>query len=251
MEVLTGGRLSGAGLRPFLLFFLLQLMVIISLLQLDLPSISSPVVSQPTSRSADVKHNSVAVIERRDSSRSTATSTVHEGLVEVSQGRTRKKQTHSLGRGRNTGPNLSIIVACKDRGRFLKQALASWLLLSEVSEIVIVDWSSGYPLVSELEPELAAHADKIKLVTVVGEEHWVLSRAYNLAASLATGDVLIKCDSESLLNTSFISTHGLSSLPQSVFYRGYYSNASNENEIHLNGMRRCSTVNAMKWCTCH
>jgi hypothetical protein len=43
---------------------------------------------------------------------------------------------------------ISLICACKNRNEPLQISLSSWLLKKEITEIIIVDWSSDEPLAS-------------------------------------------------------------------------------------------------------
>jgi len=117
----------------------------------------------------------------------------------------------------------SIICACMNREKNLKKSLDSWLSSGDADEIVIVDWSSDTPLSFE--------HPKVKIFRVQGESSWCLSMAYNLAASLASGDILYKLDADYVTKEGFFENH----LPEGTFYCGNYKLARDDNEKHLNG----------------
>ena len=88
----------------------------------------------------------------------------------------------------------SIITATMDRNDILNDSLINWTKYDSINEIIIVDWSSKSPF--ELKN---IKDDRINIYRVNGEREWVLSHAFNLSASLANGDVLIKMDVDYIL----------------------------------------------------
>ena len=83
----------------------------------------------------------------------------------------------------NVSEGVSIFTSCMNREKFLEEALESWVDIKEVNEIIIVDWSSDkslVPLVNKFQSE------KIFLAIVTGQDKFMLSCAYNLAARLTT-----------------------------------------------------------------
>ena len=110
-----------------------------------------------------------------------------------------------------------------DREENLKKSLKSWLSYGKADEIIIVDWSSNIPFTF-------SHS-KVKIFRVEQESSWCLSMAYNLAASLAQGDVLYKLDADYIIKEGFFEQH----IPENSFYCGNYKIARNDNERHLNG----------------
>lgn len=119
-------------------------------------------------------------------------------------------------------PGISVIAACRDRHKQLTQSLPTWLANSHVAEIVLVDWGSV--------PLLRSISSHIRVVRVEGEKTWVLSRAYNLAASLVSYTHILRLDCDTLLKSSF-------TLPNvtGTFHTGDWRAARDENEAHLNG----------------
>ena len=91
--------------------------------------------------------------------------------------------------------NVSLITACKNRYNPLLISLQSWLLFDEVKEIIIVDWSSDEPLshLTELDP-------RIKVITVPNKKYFNQPQPLNLAASIATGDSIMKFDIDYIIN---------------------------------------------------
>lgn len=90
---------------------------------------------------------------------------------------------------------ISLICACKNRYNALKLSLNSWLMFDEIKEIIIVDWSSDNSI-----EDLLKLSDKIKLVRVDNKKYFNLSQPLNLAASLVTGDYIMKVDCDYLIN---------------------------------------------------
>jgi GR25 family glycosyltransferase involved in LPS biosynthesis len=86
---------------------------------------------------------------------------------------------------------ISLICACKNRNQPLQIALTSWLLRPEITEIIIVDWDSD----EALSP-LTKLDSKIKVITVQNQKYFNQPQPLNLAASIATGDYILKVDSD-------------------------------------------------------
>lgn len=89
----------------------------------------------------------------------------------------------------------SVICACKDRVKALLTVLPSWLHCREISEIILVDWSSSPPL--DLLPALDP---RIKVVKVRNQKWFNQPQPLNLAASLASGKYLLKLDTDFIIN---------------------------------------------------
>lgn len=90
---------------------------------------------------------------------------------------------------------VSIITACKNRIDALKISLMSWLNFEEVKEVIIVDWNSDEPInfLTKLDC-------RIKVVTVPDKQYFNQPHPLNLAAQIATGDYILKLDSDHILN---------------------------------------------------
>jgi glycosyltransferase involved in cell wall biosynthesis len=91
--------------------------------------------------------------------------------------------------------NVSIITACKNRRKALEISLRSWLMFEEVKEVIIADWSSDEPI-----DDLSDLDDRIKIIRVTDKEYFNQPQPLNLAASIATGDYILKFDVDHVLN---------------------------------------------------
>mgnify|MGYP003648753289 CR=1 FL=1 len=91
--------------------------------------------------------------------------------------------------------NVSIITACKNRNKPLSISLQSWLLFDEVKEVIIVDWSSD-----ESISHLTKLDSRIKVITVPNKKYFNQPQPLNLAASIATGDFILKFDVDHVIN---------------------------------------------------
>lgn len=109
---------------------------------------------------------------------------------------------------------ISAICACKNRNFALEICLNSWLNFQEITEIIIVDWSSDKPL-----EYLTKLDSRIKVIRVSDKKYFNLTQPLNLAASIASGDYILKLDTDYLINPyyNFIEKY----LPdQNSFYCG-------------------------------
>lgn len=111
---------------------------------------------------------------------------------------------------------ISVISACKNRTDALSISLSSWILFDEIDEIIITDWSSDKPV-----KELTKLSKKIKVITVENEKYFNQPQPLNLAASVSTGDFILKLDSDTILNPyyNFFETN---TVGENDFISGYY-----------------------------
>ena len=102
--------------------------------------------------------------------------------------------------------NVSIITACKNRRKALEISLRSWLMFEEVKEVIITDWSSD-----ESINDLADLDSRVKIITVSDKEYFNQPQPLNLAASIATGDYILKFDVDHVLNPyyNFFETYSI------------------------------------------
>lgn len=141
-------------------------------------------------------------------------------------------------------PGYSIVAACSNRLPSLARALPSWLRVTNLNQIIIIDWSSSTPLQPFVHNLVKTVPDppSVRLIRVQNESHWVLSRAYNLAIHHATSQFIFKVDCDYVVRPDFFENHPFPDA-HSIFYTGHYMNARHANEIHLNGALLISQKN--------
>lgn len=102
--------------------------------------------------------------------------------------------------------SISIISACKNRGKALAISVASWSQYDEVDEIIITDWNSKDPV-----SHLTEINKKIKVITVPNEPYFNQPQPLNLAASLVKSDRILKLDSDTVMNpyVNFFDYHNI------------------------------------------
>lgn len=134
---------------------------------------------------------------------------------------------------------ISVVAACKDRTAFLQTALPGWLkILHPVhDEVILVDWATSIPDYVPLSEVVRATPDvRLAVVTLSHRAPWALSRAYNLAFTLARGEWLLKLDCDTLVRPSFLNLHPLPGDGSNTFYRFDWRDAKTPNDRHLNGI---------------
>lgn len=90
---------------------------------------------------------------------------------------------------------ISLICACKNRYNSLIVSLNSWLTFKEIEEFIIVDWSSDEPL-----NHLTKLDKRIKIIRVDDEKYFNQPQPLNLAVNVASGDYILKVDSDYIMN---------------------------------------------------
>jgi len=86
---------------------------------------------------------------------------------------------------------VTLVTACMNREAHLRQSLPRWLVLPQLAELIVVDWSNSHSL-----GDLRSIDPRVKVVRIEGESKWILSYAYNVGISRATHPVIVKCDAD-------------------------------------------------------
>jgi hypothetical protein len=99
---------------------------------------------------------------------------------------------------------ISLVTCAKNRTENLLKALPSWIAHSDLSEILIVDWSSDVPVADRLR---AAKMDdpRIRIVRMEDEPHWILSYSFNVGFRVSSFDTILKADADIVLSADFFS----------------------------------------------
>jgi len=128
---------------------------------------------------------------------------------------------------------VSIFTACKNRTDNLLVSIKSWIECGGVHEIIIVDWDSTINVFDQLYDIIRNSHIPIKVIRINDQPKWILTIAFNLAASLTTHPYLLKLDCDNIISRDFLKVHQLKS---KTFITGFWKNSRNPNENHLNGV---------------
>jgi len=116
-------------------------------------------------------------------------------------------------------PSFSIITACKGRLDHLKRSLPA--MLAQGGEVIVVDYSCPEGTGDFVAREYPA----AKLVRVEGEKGFSNWKARNRGAEVATGEILLFCDADTILAKGAIEKLG-QELPPRTF--GHFTRHSTE-----------------------
>jgi hypothetical protein len=103
------------------------------------------------------------------------------------------------------GRKITITTGSKNRLDHLRQALSTWLTLTEVDSIIIVDWESTIPL----HDALADFQDpRLHIVRALNQPFWCNAKCHNLELQLVgnTG-LLLRLDNDTLVHKNFFTHH--------------------------------------------
>jgi hypothetical protein len=130
---------------------------------------------------------------------------------------------------------VSVVCGVKDRAEHLALSLPTWLVCPEVSEVVVVDWSSKEPLSLPPDP-------RILHVRVEGQRYWHASRCHNLGVRLATSESVLRLDADVLMLQAFFRLH-----PRQPghFWHVDYGDVRAGDEIHLAGVVYASRADVL------
>lgn len=126
---------------------------------------------------------------------------------------------------------ISVVSVSMNRTPNLLLALRSWLALTNIAEIVVVDWASADPLSNAIQH--AGIADpRLRIIRVENEYRWILTHAFNLAFRLSRGSAILKLDADIVLTPDFLSCNPL---PSGKFLAGNWRNAR-QGQSYVNGV---------------
>jgi len=111
------------------------------------------------------------------------------------------------------GTKVGIVTRFKDRLNYISQALPTWIALSEIDQIVIVDWDSEediIPFVNSINDE------RISVIRVPNQKYWDPGRAHNVGIRFVQTDLIFIVDCDVKINTPCFEK--INPLPNNEFY---------------------------------
>ena len=125
---------------------------------------------------------------------------------------------------------VSLVTCCMNRNENLLSSLKTWVLLDNINEIIIVDWSSIYPVYQYLIDN-QCNLNKIKIIRVNNESKWFLSCAFNIGFCHTSYNTILKSDADIILKYNFFDRN---KLEDNLFLAGDHSQAIKGQE-YING----------------
>jgi GT2 family glycosyltransferase len=104
--------------------------------------------------------------------------------------------------------NISVVTCSMNRHGDLIETLKSTNNLKNMKEHLVVDWSSSNIVPSEF----SNYNNKLRVVRVESEKDWWLTRAYNFGVYVASGNIILKLDADTSINTERFNTIDLDKL---------------------------------------
>jgi len=106
----------------------------------------------------------------------------------------------------------SAFVACMNRKNNLIKSIESWIQTKYFDEIIVLDYGSD-PAISDI------WQNEIVKIYRESAKFWHLTKAYNIAAQLTKGDIIVKLDSDYYLNKNFFKQN-IFNFDSKSFYTG-------------------------------
>lgn len=91
---------------------------------------------------------------------------------------------------------ITAVFACMNRENNLVQSIESWIKTPEITEFIVVDWSSNVPLITNEKIKYWLNNLNFKLYRVAEEKFFSLSKAYNLGISKSNNNIILKLDAD-------------------------------------------------------
>jgi len=125
---------------------------------------------------------------------------------------------------------VSVVTCSRNRTENLLKALPSWLACDDVSEVVIVDWTSDDSVGAAID-EAGLNDPRVRVVRVEDEPRWILSHAFNIGFQVASFDKILKADADIVIESDFFRRNRLKS---GQFIAGNWRKAA-EGQAYVNG----------------
>lgn len=128
-------------------------------------------------------------------------------------------------------PGVSLVTCAMNRTDNLLKALGSWLAHAQISEVIIVDWSSRVPVSQSLK-DAGVDDPRIRVIRVDDEPRWILSYAFNVGFRMARCERILKADADIVVSDGFFDSNQLPNLD--TFIAGNWRTAAAD-QVHVNG----------------
>jgi hypothetical protein len=116
------------------------------------------------------------------------------------------------------------------------ETIESWLSQDYIDEFIFIDWSSTPEFILFDQFQKYRNHAKIKIIRVNHKEHFILSMAYNMGVCAASGEIIIKVDTDFKLSPDFVLLNNIKELTPKTYLSGKWWVETSENEKHINGM---------------
>ena len=112
--------------------------------------------------------------------------------------------------------NITVLTACRNRENNLNLMRKNVLELDNVSEHLIIDWSSDRKITLEKQ-------SKARIIVKENEKNWWLSRAYNFGFNFVETEYILKLDTESVMDSKLFNKLNYKDYDLIIFYKQEYN----------------------------
>lgn len=123
-----------------------------------------------------------------------------------------------LGRVARQPRRVSLITAIKDRAESLESALATWINIRGISQIIIVDWSSRDTSIIE---KVARQDPRVLVARVENQIFFNHTRTKNLGVNLSDGEIIVITDADIMIHPRLRGLFSILNANDKLFYRGW------------------------------
>jgi len=144
------------------------------------------------------------------------------------------ESSKNLSKKNSKKETISIVCAVKNRLNPLLLSITSWLMIPQIDNIIIVDYSSD----EAVEPKVKNLSDKISVIRIENEKFFNISKAYNIGFKAAPDGFILKMDVDYVMSP-YLNFFEIYSLNENEFITGSWEDLSLDNQKgflrHLSG----------------
>jgi len=168
------------------------------------------------------------------SSFSTLAANLKRKPISLSSNHVESYKAYNISAKNSKKETTSIVCSVKNRLNPLLLSITSWLMIPQIDNIIIVDYSSD----EAVEPKIKNLSDKISVIRIENEKFFNISKAYNIGFKAAPDGLILKMDADYVMSP-YLNFFKIYSLKENEFITGSWEDLNVDNQKgflrHLSG----------------
>jgi hypothetical protein len=139
---------------------------------------------------------------------------------------------------------ISLVVPVMNRSDRIIPCLKTWINIPEITEIIIVDWSSTIPIKNDPTLQAITNNPKIKIIRVQNEQYFMsMSFSLNVGINHSTKPNIIKCDIDYQLIDKSLINYLITQKTEQNFLCGMYKYSTHFHGFAYFSKHQSNTIN--------